>query len=154
VAGYHKSLLGRIVEDQGVLNDRRSDTHQAILRRDRSKAVQSPARCSAHPRHCAAAIGGTAGPEWTCDHVVAVAQESDSGDTAGGIAHLIPRFAADEAICLRNDAACSCASVAPGHCSTTIGYATVPVRTCDHVVAVAQGSDARAAHLIATIATH
>src|SRR5262249_49199607 len=86
-------------------------------------------------------------PVRTCDHVVAVAQGSDAR-----AAHLIATIATHKAIGVGDGAADPRASVAPGHCSTTIGYATVPSRTCDHIIAVAQGSATAAAHRIPEVA--
>src|SRR5205814_1329901 len=87
-------------------------------------------------------------PGWTLDHVVAVAQRGD------GAADIILGVAADKAVGGGDGTGGPCTAVAPSH----LPAIAVPVRTLDHVVAVAQEGDAATgvniAHKIPGIAAH
>src|SRR5207248_6110693 len=74
-------------------------------------------------------------PGRTSHHIVAIAQ----GDNPAAIrpAHRIPTITANETVRGRDGTAEPRAAVAPGRRSAI----AVPVRTCDHVVAVAQGGN-------------
>src|SRR5207245_2048266 len=77
-------------------------------------------------------------------------------------AHLITGVAADKAIGVGDGTADPRAAAAPGHRPATTEIAAVPVRTCDHVVAVTQEGDVAvpkepilvAAHIIIGVAAN
>src|SRR5438105_14068095 len=66
-----------------------------------------------------------------------------------GTTHQIMGVAADEAICVGDNASNPGAAIAPGYCPAI----AVPVRTFDHVVAVAQRGNAVRAYEILRVAT-
>src|SRR5207248_1622472 len=76
-------------------------------------------------------------PVRALNQVVAVAQRDDDG-VAAIVTDLILGIAADKAIGVGDDAADPCIAAAPGYRPTL----AVPIRTNDHIVAVAQRGDA------------